>query len=925
MKNKFLNTASCLLLAMAMAVGAACEDRTSESTGDSTSSSSASVPDSSSSAPEKDEAQYTIDETIQQLSKSVYADESMTDDETYGLSDISNVGVIEEKMDDELYPIEKTGLEVIEYATYSNANTDYQKLLDAFERAKQLNEEGKKTLIELPENGRLVINSSLSTAATYTYNLNGYDGLYVNGNGCEIVLTYDNFAYRGFIGLTDCKDVHFNDITIDYEIPTAINGTITEIDTTNYTVTVAVDKRFNETVERAVANNASLLSYVEFDMITLAPKQGGNFCTASETFLTGYTVSGNKDTGYSVKVQFGSAYYGSFSDVALGDYANLAFSMYVYNGFSYTGCENVYMENVTIATCPGMGVVGSRTTNVYINRLQIAIPEDSGRLMTTTADGLHFGECYGDVKITNSLIEYCHDDALNIKSGYYYGLTSVDVRNKTVVISRKTSGISMPDVGNVIEFYDADTFEKKGYGTVKEVSGTESAYTIVVEESLSKQDAGNWGNNVVATNISKTAKFTFRNNIVRNKRNRGLLVQVRDAEISNNAFFNVGHGSVSIHSSLDVFNEATMPQNITVSNNKFVNNNYLLSLTGDVSVFARSSALGPVGTITGITIHNNFIARNGNAGISLQACSDSTVSDNLFYNNGRVTTGEVYECALEMNNAGNIKVLGNYAYNTLGSETYAGIITNGLTSPETITLDSNINLSYQVIEAEVSTTEVSKLAAAISIDGDLSDWSQQGTSVTMVGHSLATGKSIDPAEYANEFGVRTCKIGWTDEGIYIAFDIKDNAYLFKTVNNFWNGDCFEMFLSTVLDMPNADLQLYKNQGDVAQIACVPTWANGWTFAEARTNETLMANSSKIKASCVQTGDGYRGELLLPFEVFADIKASVDNGNEIAMAFVFADGEREDIGRKRVQVSNVPHFVEAWKTKTAKMPLFKFVG
>lgn len=132
MKNKFLNTASCLLLAMAMAFGAACEDRTSESTGDSTSSSSASVPDSSSSAPEKDEAQYTIDETIQQLSKSVYSDESMTDDETYGLSDISNVGVIEEKMDDELYPIEKTGLEVIEYATYSNANTDYQKLLDAF-------------------------------------------------------------------------------------------------------------------------------------------------------------------------------------------------------------------------------------------------------------------------------------------------------------------------------------------------------------------------------------------------------------------------------------------------------------------------------------------------------------------------------------------------------------------------------------------------------------------------------------------------------------------------------------------------------------------------------------------------------------------------------------------------------------------------
>jgi hypothetical protein len=43
-----------------------------------------------------------------------------------------------------------------------------------------------------------------------------------------------------------------------------------------------------------------------------------------------------------------------------------------------------------------------------------------------------------------------------------------------------------------------------------------------------------------------------------------------------------------------------------------------------------------------------------------------------------------------------------------------------------------------------------------------------------------------------------------------------------------------------------------------------------------------------------------------------------------IAFVFADNDRDDIGRKRLQVSNVPHFVEAWKTKTAKMPLFKFV-
>ena len=47
---------------------------------------------------------------------------------------------------------------------------------------------------------------------------------------------------------------------------------------------------------------------------------------------------------YTLTVQFGSGYYGYFSDNSVGDYANLAFSMYVYNGFGLYSCENVYME-----------------------------------------------------------------------------------------------------------------------------------------------------------------------------------------------------------------------------------------------------------------------------------------------------------------------------------------------------------------------------------------------------------------------------------------------------------------------------------------------------------------------------------------------------------------------------------------------------
>ena len=942
--KKFLKSVSCLLLAMLMGFTVACGGDTTDGNGDNAgggtnneqtggddttggNGNTGGSTDDNTGGSQVNKAQYTLDETVQMLSRSVYADSTMTDDETYGLKDISNVGVIESKMSDEMYPIELSGeYEIIEYSAITGDN-DFAKLTTAFENAKELNDAGKKAIISLPQDGTLHINASLSKDNTFAYNISGYNGLYIQGNGCKIMISYDNFAFRGFINVANSKDVHFNDLTVDYAVPTALSGLISNIDKTNFTATIEVDPEFNETVKRVQANAAKLWSYVEFDSITLAPKQGGNFCTANETQITGYTVQGSETDGYEIVVQFGDAYKASLSDAALGDYANLAFSMYVYNGFVYDTCENVYMENVTLNTCPGMGVVGRRTTNIYVNRFNITLPENSARLMTTTADGFHFAECYGDVTITNSIVEYTHDDALNIKSGYYYSVTSMDARNKTFTISQKTESISRPEAGNVIEFYDSDTFEKLGYGTVEEITDSvgESSYTILVKESMTKQGAASWNlAKVVATNISKSAKFTFTNNIVRNKRNRGLLIQVRDAVVSNNAFFNVGHGSISVHSSLDVFNEATMPQNITIENNKLVNNNYLLSLAGDIYIFARANSLAPVGTITNVSIQNNFIAKNGNAGVSLQACAESSVQDNLFYDNARVVRGELYECALELNNSGNLTVKGNYVYNTLDSETYAGIIASGLSDTTTITLEENINLAYQVIEAEVTTTEVAKLLSAVTIDGDLSDWAEQGTSVSMVGHSLADGVAIDPLQYQDVFNVNTCKVAWSDDGIYVAFDIKDDTYDFKTVNNFWTGDCFEMFVSSVLTMPNADMQLYRNKGDVAQFACVPTWSDGWTFAGERTSDAIQAGKSQIQAKCVKTSTGYCGEMLLPFSLMTQMKDCVDNGTEIAMAFVFADNDRDDIGRVRLQVSNVPHFVEAWKTKTAKMPLFKFV-
>ena len=275
--KKFLRSVSCWMLVAMMGFSAACDygnKSDGSSVGESVSSEQSSDQSSDQGGDqggnqggETNLAQYSLNETVQKLSGSVYADEGMTDDNRYGLSDISNVGVIESETYQELYPIELSGeYEIIEYSEMTGAN-DYEKLSAAFSAAKTLNNAGKKAIISLPEDGTLNVNASLSGDSDFAFRLNGYNGLYIKGNGCKILMSYNNFAFRGFLTIAESKDVHINDLVVDYEIPTAISGMISTIDTKNMTITLEVSEEFNETMKRVQENNGTVKSYVEFNEI----------------------------------------------------------------------------------------------------------------------------------------------------------------------------------------------------------------------------------------------------------------------------------------------------------------------------------------------------------------------------------------------------------------------------------------------------------------------------------------------------------------------------------------------------------------------------------------------------------------------------------------------------------------------------------
>ena len=884
----------------------------------------------------------SIEDYADALSNTPYTLEGLSGKEKYGLSQSDNVGVNESliiekyaiKADTEfesenIINVSNISLEQIqEFFKEAIEVNGYYQIQTAIYLAKEINDSGKEAKIKFI-NDIIDVDGSLSSSKC-AFDVNGLNGTYFEGNDTVINLKINEFDYKGYFNVRNSKNIFFNGITMQLDVPSSLTGTIIEGNTEDKKLKIKIFPEFNKLIEKINSSSSkpSIRSWVEFHYQNKTPLQGGNFVVDA---FESYLIEGDVSNGYTMEVTFKNG----ISRPRNGSFISVQFTQYDAYGFTFTNCENSYFENMTMHNAYGMGLTASSVTNFYVNRFNLCIPENSNSLMTATADAMHFSLMHGQVQVTNSLIEYSHDDALNLKHGNWYKLSDKEGGStKTMEITRLTGTVDVPKPGDKIAVYNETTFESynptKGYYTIDTVENIANGYRVKVKERMS--NVGEWGSARV-TFLSNTPDFVFSNNIVRNKRNRGVLVQVPNAVIENNSFINVGHGSIQAASAMDIYNEATLPQGAIIKNNKFINNCYIKPepLYGDISIFAISNngSVAPAKTLHSMTIENNFITNNGNAAVSLRGVGENTnIKDNLFYecSSSQPSGEDLYNCLFNMYNCEDITLDGNYNHYTLGNN-LSGIITEGKTSEDGITiLENNTSIKFKENTEAGPEVNVSKAIGSINIDGNIDEWESIGaTNIEIIAVSDAEGTERTTKELEDHFRVNKLMITYNDNGIYIGFDIFDDEINVKTVNDFWLGDCVEIFMSCITNLPNADMQVYKEEGGVLQAAFAPKWVDQGYVAvsNARTNSKYVANKSQIQANVKTTSGGYAGEVFIPFTFAPEFKESIDSGNAIDIAIVVADAERDSLGLKRVQAANVPHFVESYKTKTARMPQYIF--
>ncbi|MDD6302708.1 MAG: hypothetical protein PUA56_05395 [Bacillales bacterium] len=454
-----------------------------------------------------------------------------------------------------------------------------------------------------------------------------------------------------------CKNIHINNIIFDMKYSPTISGTIIAIDeSSDPVITLSIPEEFDLTYSMYESWDAKTGSYMEcfYDESTgkYVPDRNKNLfynspSSAEYKGIAGVTYrNSSRELNIKLKTSFP---YCKYRTPVIGTKVSFAYTMYENAGFHYVECENVYLENVTAHVVGGMGFRAEGGKNVYLNRANFMTRDGSERIMTCTADIIHTMAVEGEVNVSNCILEGSHDDALNIKS-FYTKILSVNQSLKEITVAQTQSEINITyAVGDVIDIYNPSTMEYVASYTINELQRNGTGYIFTVDKRPNRDIAGyNCGNATKATHMKLV------NSIIRNKRNRGILLQARYSEITNCTFQNVVMGAVQLPAVMDIFREAIAPRDVVLANNKFLNN------YDDISVFSYGED-GPNGakanTITNIEICNNYFYNGYGTPVNLRGTGSVKVHNNLFeYDKGRTN----YLASIYYSD--NIEIYDNVAY-----------------------------------------------------------------------------------------------------------------------------------------------------------------------------------------------------------------------------------------------------------------------
>ena len=820
---------------------------------------------------------------------------SEANNEFIGLSDIKNIGVNEENFyNEKLYSSENKSFDVIIDALDFNVNGNDNKddtlaFISLINKVKEY--ENKSVKVLLPSGNLDFIEKINHLNRSYGIVLNNLKNVVFKGSNTNI---YFHGEIGGFI-LENCENVYFEDINIDYAIPPFVVGKIKENDGKTFKVKVNDGYTVNE--------NTKVAAFLEYNKTSFTPRSKGN------------DIYGNvKNVKYlnnnELEITFNSTYNVAPYDtlVVIRQY------LYEHDCIFINNSKNIYYETVNVYSCPGMGVRAHSSENLYFNRFNVKLKPNTDRLMTSTADALHFIDCVNDLIVSNSLFENCGDDALNSHGAYLQIKAITDDYSIEAINPRGYNFI--PSIGNILEINKRNDLSLVQQLTVKEVARLKNGgFKITFNEKLSSDIAINY----VVGNASRCTKLHFYNNIVRNKRCRGVLVQSRNTIIENNTFANLSDGGILVTADANNWYESITSQDLIIRNNKFLKNNYAVGNTyGDIAIssYGENYNLASCGTLKNFLIENNFFANGANGAVFANSVSDLTIKNNCVYNMGLQPKAKSANVGFSISYCDDVKVSNNRIYKNSSAD-FKSLTAGGGMNANNLLVSNNTGIEVSNIfnESETKTFSIIKTNSNDLMDGEgLSNWKSIESNIALYGFSDVDLNELELDD--TTFKINELKMAYNDEGIFIGFDVFDDELIYNYQSS-WEGDGVEIFMSSEIESLDPLSVVKISNTDTLEIFMSNDTINGNKLVELRTSANIMEKQNQFKIVFEEKydGKGYVGKVFIPFSAIKGIKDSLMNNKPFSFAINFIDLDSYGIRR---QYASCPHIVEYNKYIPSKM-------
>jgi polygalacturonase len=492
-------------------------------------------------------------------------------------------------------------------------------------------------------------NDTISKMRSIGFFLEGFRNLKIIGQNTVIVLHGKMISFA----LLDCNEISLEGIRFDYERPTMSEFRVKSISKNEVELEVNASSRYE-------IKNGKLVLFGE-------GWKSNNY----------HTILFQPETGLMK--------YSSFKSIQLAVAKELALNRLLFTGdFSKTGWQagdrlsvrdpyrdnvggliwkstNTYLRNLTMHYMHGLGIVSQFSENITLEKVRVAPPEGSDRIISSFADCFHFSGCKGKILIDQCFTSGSHDDPINVHG------THLKIReqvNPTTLhldfMHHQTYGIEAFFKGDSIAYVQASSLLPAGFGKVKRAKMLDKR---IMELEMEQPIPAGISNEHVLENISWTPELTIRNSHFERTNTRGVLVTTRKkVVIENNRFVRTGMHAILIANDASSWFESGPVQDVLIQNNRFEEcgynsspGNYIIAIApenheltpnrfvhGNIRIRNNyfkvyDSPILTARSVDGLEFSGNTIEQSdllpkteGKSGFQLTACKNVSIRDNKF-------------------------------------------------------------------------------------------------------------------------------------------------------------------------------------------------------------------------------------------------------------------------------------------------------